>query len=104
MIERVCRRCAGPLVTPRTGRPPTFCSTACRRAAEYEVRRLSRRLERLETEAADLCVQLHVIEHRDAAQSDEYRAYWSREPAARLAGLTHEIAAAEQRLATLLTQ
>jgi hypothetical protein len=47
-----CLMCHGPLERPETGRPPSYCSTSCRRAAEYELRRLQRRLERLETEAS----------------------------------------------------
>ncbi len=39
---------------PATGRPPSYCSTACRRAAEYELKRLQRHLERLETEGEEL--------------------------------------------------
>ncbi|MCP5278551.1 MAG: hypothetical protein H6935_09335 [Thiobacillus sp.] len=31
------------------GRPKGYCSTACRRAAEHEVRRLDRRIDELES-------------------------------------------------------
>jgi hypothetical protein len=34
------------------GRPPSYCPTGCRRAAEYELRRLQRRLQVLEDQAA----------------------------------------------------
>ncbi len=33
------------------GRPYTYCSTACRRAAEYELRRLQKALEEVEEQA-----------------------------------------------------
>jgi hypothetical protein len=50
-----CLTCRAPLerpARPAAGRPPRYCSTACRRAAEYELRRLQRFLERLELRAA----------------------------------------------------
>lgn len=51
MSEKVCcRKCGAALKRPKTGRPPVWCSTACRRAAEYEVKRVNRRLEVLETQ------------------------------------------------------
>ena len=43
-----CRICAAPLARPATGRPPRYCSTTCRRAAEYAIKRINRHLERLE--------------------------------------------------------
>lgn len=36
------------------GRPKDYCSTACRRAAELEIRRLDRRLEALEVRMSGL--------------------------------------------------
>ena len=49
-----CVKCGISLTKPAAGRPPRYCSTACRRAAEHEIRRLNRHLERLETEAEGL--------------------------------------------------
>jgi hypothetical protein len=49
-----CLICGGPLQQPATGRPPTYCGTACRRAARYERQRLQRRLTTLETGLANL--------------------------------------------------
>jgi hypothetical protein len=54
MAADACLKCAAPLKRPDVGRPPAYCSPACRRAAEYELERLQRRLEKLETYAADL--------------------------------------------------
>ncbi|KPC79535.1 hypothetical protein ADK82_25745 [Streptomyces sp. NRRL S-4] len=34
--------------TPGPGRPSSYCSNACRRAAEYELRRIQRALEGVE--------------------------------------------------------
>jgi len=50
VTDRTCARCATPLTASSTGRPPSYCSTRCRRAAEYELRRLQRRLETAERE------------------------------------------------------
>ena len=51
---KLCIKCCKPLEKPATGRPPRYCSRACRRAAEYEIRRLNRHLGRLETEREEL--------------------------------------------------
>ncbi|MCB1995336.1 MAG: hypothetical protein H6933_04805 [Burkholderiaceae bacterium] len=40
-----CIKCGTPLAEHTgPGRPPTYCSTVCRRLVEYEIRRLDRRL------------------------------------------------------------
>lgn len=38
------------LTRPATGRPPTYCSVACRRVAEAELRRIDRRIAGLESD------------------------------------------------------
>jgi hypothetical protein len=48
MDDLTCRQCGTALTKPPTGRPPRWCSVGCRRAAEYEIRRISRHLEQLE--------------------------------------------------------
>lgn len=45
-----CVKCRRALEQTGTGRPKAYCGEGCRRAAEHEVRRISRRLERLEDE------------------------------------------------------
>ena len=51
MSEKLtCRKCGTALKRPKTGRPPVWCSTACRRSAEYEIKRVNRRLEALESQ------------------------------------------------------
>ncbi|MGB5409333.1 MAG: hypothetical protein WBN08_20625 [Thiogranum sp.] len=50
MNALTCRKCGNALQQPATGRPPTYCSKACRRAAEYEITRINRHLEKLESE------------------------------------------------------
>ena len=48
MAEKFCSKCRTPIKPVGVGRPPSYCSTGCRRAAEYELRRIQRHLERLE--------------------------------------------------------
>ena len=48
MAEQFCLKCRTPIKPVGVGRPPSYCSTGCRRAAEYELRRIQRHLERLE--------------------------------------------------------
>ena len=43
------------------GRPAGYCSVACRRTAEYEIRRVNRGLEALESECNSL--QLRLAEY-----------------------------------------
>ena len=50
MVEKLCLKCRKPLKPTGVGRPPSYCSTGCRRAAEYELRRIQRHLERLEAQ------------------------------------------------------
>ena len=50
MVEKFCLKCRTPLTPTAVGRPPSYCSTGCRRAAEYELRRIQRHLERLEAQ------------------------------------------------------
>jgi hypothetical protein len=53
-----CVKCGVILPPKGVGRPPRYCSTACRRTAEYELRRLQRHLERLEDEERQLDRQI----------------------------------------------
>jgi hypothetical protein len=51
-MKSVCVKCGERFETNDVGRPARYCSTACRRATEYEIRRLQRHIERHEREAA----------------------------------------------------
>jgi len=66
MSTNPCRYCGLPVSKPRTGRPATYCSTGCRRAAEYDIRRLSRRLEFVERkrDELELVVAIEEVESR----------------------------------------
>lgn len=53
MEPRACTKCGGPIDDPvDAGRPRAYCSTACRRAAEHEIRRLNTLLGKLEEKAS----------------------------------------------------
>ena len=43
-----CKNCNQPIKQPAKGRRRRYCSTACRRAIEFAIRRLDRHLHRLE--------------------------------------------------------
>lgn len=49
-----CKSCDTPFEANSTGRPALCCSTACRRLAEFEVRRIDRRLEVLERSLSNI--------------------------------------------------
>lgn len=50
-----CLKCGAPLETGSgKGRPKAYCSTACRRSAEYEIRRVDQRLAALELDAQNI--------------------------------------------------
>jgi hypothetical protein len=56
---RTCRKCSASLpVGGRRGRPAAFCGRPCRRAAEFEVRRATRRLETIDVERSRLRINL----------------------------------------------
>lgn len=50
-VRKDCPVCGAVVTRPKkTGRPPTYCSTRCRRAAEASIRRLQVHLTRCERE------------------------------------------------------
>ena len=54
-MEKVgCVQCGRTVEQPPTGRPRSYCSIGCRRTAEFEIRRLVRRIERQETNLESL--------------------------------------------------
>jgi len=47
-----CRKCSAPIEgTGKPGRPRSYCSVGCRRAAEREIRRADRAIEAMEERA-----------------------------------------------------
>lgn len=92
-MSLTCKKCGRNLAKPRTGRPPRWCSTGCRRAAEYEITRLQRRLERLEEQR----------EKRRGEKGDAMRDYLGRPQAEAVQALEDGIHEAETRLRQLLS-
>jgi hypothetical protein len=62
-----CRVCSAELTLPRTGRPPRYCGSTCRRAAEYSLKRVNH-LEGLERQRDFL--------RRRLATGKLYAAHW----------------------------
>lgn len=70
-MSDACRMCGQILAAPATGRPPDYCGTACRRSAEYAIKRQDRRIERLtdSLDGARLAMAVHDpdgFHYRDA--------------------------------------
>ena len=89
-----CQKCGISIEKPPTGRPPRYCGKACRSAAGYEIRRITRRLEKLEEQR-----------DRNAQETDapiQYSDFEGRGPAERLAAVEKLILGAETRLRQLL--
>ena len=90
--ETRCVKCGGALPPGKAvGRPPRYCSTACRRLAEYEVSRLQSRLSRLEDE-------LLREKHNRSGLKD----FSGRDVAARMVDLRADIEHTEARLRELI--
>jgi hypothetical protein len=55
MERSTCRKCGAdlPARPPGAGRPREYCGTGCRRAAEYEIRRLNSAIEVMEKALRD---------------------------------------------------
>ena len=98
-----CIKCAAPLSEGAgTGRPAAYCGDACRRAAEFEIRRASARLERLEDQRSVLRINLAgggaLAPELSAYGREHWRGIWKKQ----LGALEAEIASDEARLRELL--
>ena len=60
-----CIKCHEPLRQPATGHPRWYCSPACRRSGEFEIRRIQQRLQKLEDMLVD---QRHLDSYLTAQQ------------------------------------
>ncbi len=84
-----CPKCGAPIPDAGgPGRPKIFCSTGCRRLAEYEIRRLNETIGKLEDSARSLRNPATLHLESDALHLDF---------------LAAEIARAEARLRALIT-
>lgn len=88
-----CLKCGQPVpASPGPGRPSRYCSKGCRRAAEYELRRLASRIASAELRLASLT--------RDEAVGPAYGSPEHRRKC--LAWAQNELKGLEARLAALL--
>ena len=87
-----CVKCGRAVEQPPTGRPRSYCSTACRRTAEFEIRRLVRRIERLDTD----------LEHLRGVRDDGIPDVYGHSPKKRRSLMAEGIKEAEARLRALL--
>ena len=94
-MSDTCVKCFRPLARGPVGRPAAYCSPGCRRAAEYELRRLQRRLERLEDERE---------RWRRAVAGVGFFTGSPAYASAMLARVEAEVAEAEARLRSLLSE
>jgi len=92
-----CPRCKADVRGSGKGRPPTYCGEPCRRAAEYELRRIQRGLEKSEDRLREWRRKAVLIE------ADKYRGIGSLDNAeVQIAVHEAEIAELEERLRLLL--
>ena len=89
-----CLKCGAALEPRATGRPPTYCGPVCRRAAEFELRRLQRRLEVAEREVKDA---RETVEFSNYGGSPAYRRKRLRYAEQHLAELELRLAGPPQR-------
>lgn len=55
MAGLTCAKCKAAIEPrPGPGRPPTYCSDACKRLIEFELRRIDRRLAKYESDRREL--------------------------------------------------
>ena len=70
-MTTTCKVCGAELLEPKaTGRPPTYCSTGCRRAAEYDVRRCNDVITQLEGRARYLRDPGRIQDANEAAEAE----------------------------------
>jgi hypothetical protein len=93
-----CAECDEPLPErASTGRQAIYCSQSCKRLAEFRVRRLTRRLEVVETRLSDAHIVATSRTHL-ASEHPGLAAFDQRE----IDALSGEVAELEQRLRTLI--
>lgn len=64
-MDRTCIMCGFSFIAVhKRGRPQLYCTVECRRLAEYEIGRLNRRLEQLESRRAEIAANGHKWEQK----------------------------------------
>ena len=91
-----CIKCNSPITSDaKTGRPASYCSIACRRSAELEIRRLDRQIDELEKD--------RISEQRNKSSERDFKNAFGQGHAERLAALELALVEAEARLKILLS-
>jgi hypothetical protein len=94
MVEKLCR-CGNKLANnPGRGRNKSYCSTACRRAAGFAIRNVTRRIATLERLASGMRISL--------AQGDNVSWWGFGRPKEALPAILSEIKMQQARLLELL--
>jgi hypothetical protein len=75
-----CLMCDSPLVQPATGHPRVYCGVPCRRAAEYELRRVQSLLLTAER-MHQRCRAAHEIDSFDRPSTRRALKWWTSEVA-----------------------
>lgn len=102
MSEKLaCAYCGGGVEQPSggVGRPSSYCSAGCRRAAQSERQRITRHLERLEAETLDL---RHAVRRGGGLHVAVAAGFQS--PAERLEDVERDVAELRGRLRELLDE
>lgn len=64
-MDRTCIMCGFSFIAVhKRGRPQLYCTVECRRLAEYEIGRLNRRLEQLESRRSEIAANGHKWEQK----------------------------------------
>lgn len=76
-----CRECGRLVEQPAVGRPRSYCSVTCRRAAEYELRRVQSLLSRAQSREQDAALKVTLAEKWEAREAEAALAFWRGEVA-----------------------
>jgi len=80
MSPRKCPECGSPMPSAKsTGRPPTYCTPVCRRAAEFGLRRAQVLLTRAQRAEQDAALQVAIGGSYRAADDADRLAFWRSE-------------------------
>ena len=80
MSPRKCPECGSPMPAAKTtGRPPTYCTPTCRRAAEFALRRAQILLTRAQRAEQDAALAVAVGGSYRAADDGDRLAFWRSE-------------------------
>src|SRR5215218_7948151 len=96
-----CAKCSSPLSQPARGRPKRYCSTACRRAAEFELRRVQKALTTAENEAE---AARRTVETRDAGLAGYGGALTPGRECLALEQASRRVVELEERMRVLLSE